>query len=372
MTGVRAVITGESTLAFRRFELPGALSGSQVLVRLERTIISAGTELANYTGLEPDTRIAGRWCCYPWTPGYGGIGRVVRTGPDVRGLKRGQRVYGTFNHATHHLVDCSRELCVPVPAGLEPTAAAFVRMGNVALTAFQRSFTSPGDTVAVIGLGLVGNLAGQFFAREGRRVFGLDVSAQRRALAERTGFTAAVDPAGLPVEGVRERLLQATGGVWPRVVVDAVGDSRIVEQAVHLAEFNGQVVLLGTPRAPYETDCTGMLKLAHFRGISLQGALEWTIPLLKGSGAGSSTEGNAEAILGMVQDGSLQVGPLCSHVLPPATLGQAYEGLLNQKDAYLGVVLDWESHPAPSPEREATTARRPRRAVLRPAPVAAA
>ncbi|HEU4754261.1 MAG TPA: hypothetical protein VFU47_14220, partial [Armatimonadota bacterium] len=99
MTGVRAVITGECTLAFRRFALPERLEPAQVLVRMERTIISAGTELANYTGLEPDTRIPGRWCCYPWNPGYGGIGRVAAAGAEVTHLRPGQRVYGTFNHA---------------------------------------------------------------------------------------------------------------------------------------------------------------------------------------------------------------------------------------------------------------------------------
>jgi hypothetical protein len=49
----------------------------------------------------------------------------------------------------------------------------------------------------------------------------------------------------------------------------------------------------------------------------------------------------------MIKDGALQVTPLRSHVLPPADLGTAYEGLLHRKDAYLGVVLDWENDPLP-------------------------
>src|SRR5919109_4921908 len=64
--GVRATIVAERTLEFETFRLPNAPKGSRVLVKLERTIVSAGTELANYTGLEPDTRIKGRWCAYPW------------------------------------------------------------------------------------------------------------------------------------------------------------------------------------------------------------------------------------------------------------------------------------------------------------------
>src|SRR3569833_4515930 len=103
MTGVRAVITGEHILRFEEFEVPEDPAGSHVLVKVERTIISAGTELANYTGLEPDTRTPGRWCYYPWVPGYGGIGRVLAIGPDVRGIHPGQRVYGILHHATLHM-----------------------------------------------------------------------------------------------------------------------------------------------------------------------------------------------------------------------------------------------------------------------------
>jgi 2-desacetyl-2-hydroxyethyl bacteriochlorophyllide A dehydrogenase len=355
LIGTHAVIADERTLEFRRFELPEELRGTQALVRLQRTIISAGTELANYTGLEPDTRIPGRWCAYPWTPGYGGIGQVVRVGPDVTGIIPGDRVYGMFNHACHHLVDTGREVCVPVPEGLDSTIAVFARMGNIAITAYQRACVAPGDTVAITGLGLVGNMAGQFFAQGGCRVVGVDPSAQRRALASRSGFFATVDPSGLSTEALLERLLEATGGNRPRVVVDAVGDSRIVEQAVHLVEFNGQVIMLGTPRAAYLTDCTPMLKTAHFRGIRIEGALEWTVPLLKRHHPGITTEANAEQILTMLLEGTLQVDLLCTHVLPPSGLDRAYRGLLCRKNAYLGVVLDWEHHPTP---RAAGTQRR--------------
>jgi len=347
MKAVRAVIIAEQTLRFEAFELPDEPVGAQALIQMERTIISAGTELANYTGLDPDTRVPGRWCAYPWRPGYGGIGRVLAVGPDVQGIKPGQRLYGIFQHGTHALLDTANRLCVPVPGSLDSTTAAFARMGNVAITAYRRADVALGDAVVVIGLGLVGNLAGQFFAQAGQRVVGLDVAAKRRALAEQTGFHATLDPTTLSREELEEGVVALCGGARPRVVVDAVGESRLVEQGIALAANNGQVILLGTPRAAYETDCTPMLKMAHLRGISIVGALEWTVPLLKRQSPGVSTEANAELILRMLTEGRLQIGPLCSHVLPPAELNTAYQGLLHQKDAYVGVVLDWENHPAP-------------------------
>jgi 2-desacetyl-2-hydroxyethyl bacteriochlorophyllide A dehydrogenase len=350
MKAIRASIIAEQTVKFVEFELSDQPSGAEVLVKVERTIISAGTELANYTGLDPDTRIPGRWCCYPWNPGYGGIGRVVAVGPDVKHLCVGQRVYGIFNHGTYTLVDTNSRLCVPVPDDLDSTTAIFTRMANVAISAYQKSHVSLGDTVVMIGLGLVGNLAGQFYALAGQRIIGLDPAAHRRDLAEKCGFHAVIDPKGLSTEQLLERILAVNYAQKPRCVVDAVGESSLVEQGVALAANNGEVIMLGTPRAVYETDATKILKPAHVRGISIVGALEWLIPLLKRQGPGISTEANAEVILRMIADGRLHVKPLCSHVLPPAQLNDAYQGLLHRKDEYVGVVLDWENYPPPAPD----------------------
>ncbi|MDX1931557.1 MAG: TIM barrel protein [Capsulimonadales bacterium] len=353
--GVRANIVAERTLRFEWFSLPAAPQGSQVLLRTLRTIISAGTELANYTGLESDTRVPGAWCYYPWRPGYGGIGEVLAVGPHApRHLQPGMRVYGILNHASHALLDTGWQLCVPVPEELDSSTAVMARVANVAITGIQRARVSLGETVVIVGLGQVGNLAGQFFARAGQRVIGLDLSPARRALAEQVGFAATFDPRDyLPdVVSVSEaerskRSREIGGGTQPSVIVDAVGDSRIVEQAVHLVADNGQVVMLGTPRAEYRSDCTVALKRAHFRGISIIGALEWKIPLMKRNSTTVSTEGNAELILRMIVDGALQVLPLRTHVLPGGQLATAYDGLLNEKDRYLGVVLDWETYPLP-------------------------
>lgn len=345
---VRAVITSEEELHFEAFSVPSRPDGSFISVQVERTIISAGTELANYTGLEPDTRIPGRWCTYPWNPGYGGIGRVLAVGPDVSRVKPGDRVYGKFQHANYALLDSATQYCVNVPEPLDSTTAAFVRMGNVAITAFQRATVCIGDVVAVIGLGLVGNLAGQFFRIGGQRVIGIDPADSRRSLAEQVGFHATLDPANYPAtEALGLRLAEITGGNAPRVVVDAVGDSRLVEQAVRLVARNGQVILLGSPRAPYETNCTPMLSQAHLKGVSIIGALEWNIPLLRAQSAGLSTESNAELIFRLIESGELQVEPLCSHVIAPSDLNDAYQGLLHRKSEYLGVVIDWENNTLP-------------------------
>src|SRR5579884_479444 len=156
MKAVRAAIVAEQKVEFEAFEVPDSPAGSQVVVKTDRSVVSAGTELANYTGLDSDTRVPGAWCCYPWRPGYGGVGRVVAVGPQAKGYEVGHRVYGIFHHATYEVVDTSWQLLVPVPETLDSTTAALGRMCGVAITAYRRARgLSIGDTVAIIGLGLV-------------------------------------------------------------------------------------------------------------------------------------------------------------------------------------------------------------------------
>lgn len=348
MQAVRASIVAEQTVKFESFELPETPEGSNVLIKMDRTIVSAGTELANYTGLDPDTRIPGRWCAYPWLPGYGGIGRVVAAGPDVQGIREGQRVYGIYHHASYAMEDTSRRLCVTVPETLDSSTAVMARMAGVSITGIHRTRASFGDMVVVIGLGLVGNMGAQFYARAGHRVVGIDLSAHRRALASDVGLLAVLDPSEGTEDELWGRIRALNGGAPPPIVVDAVGDTRLVEQAVNRVADNGQVIMLGTPRKEYYGDCTAMIKRAHFHGVEIIGALEWTIPLLKKYSPGVTTEANAEIILRMICDSSLIVKPLISHVLPPAELNTAYQGLLHDKDRYLGVILDWEHNPAPA------------------------
>src|SRR5687767_12797579 len=183
----------------------------------------------------------------------------------------------------------------------------------------------PSPSTTAWRLGLVGNMAGQFFRIAGARVIGLDPSAKRRALAETCGFAETLDPSSFQnMESLGNEIKSLNRGAPPHVFVEAVGDSRLIEQGVASMANNGQVILLDTPRAPYETNCTLMLDMAHRLGISIIGTLEWTIPLLKRQSPGNTTESNAELILRLIESGRLNVQPLLSHVIAPSDLNSAY------------------------------------------------
>ena len=113
--------------------------------------------------------------------GYSAAGEVVEAAPDVRGVRGGDRVAiagaGIANHAELDVVPSL--LTAPVPEGVSFQQAAFATLGAIAMHGFRRGEAGVGSTVAVIGLGLIGQLAVRIARAAGSRVLGVDLPPER-------------------------------------------------------------------------------------------------------------------------------------------------------------------------------------------------
>ena len=165
-----------------------------VLVRTAYSVISAGTEMmkvaesklsmlgkararpdqvrtvlqsvAQQGALATYRKVMNRLDSY--TPlGYSSVGVIEQVGDGVEGLAVGQRVACGGNqyalHAEYNWVPTN--LCVPVPQGVSPEHAAFTTVGAIAMQGYRQSEAKLGETACVIGLGLIGQLLVQIFAR---------------------------------------------------------------------------------------------------------------------------------------------------------------------------------------------------------------
>jgi threonine dehydrogenase-like Zn-dependent dehydrogenase len=279
---------------------------------------------------------------YPARTGYGNLGEVLAVGPGVKDLAPGQRVLSFSRHAS--IVRCNAaRFAMPVPAEADGTRVVFTRMAGVAITALRVSSASAGDKVAVIGLGLVGNFAAQLFQLAGCEVIAFDVAPRRLELARACGIENVHDSRiADPIDATRQwaGAMDERGGA--RIVVEAIGRSELGAQAVEMAGRHGEVVLLGSPRAPYTGDLTPMLARTHLLAIKIIGALEWTFPIPEETERARHTIAeNYAQLLEWIIRGRLVVDPLRTHVLPPDRCQEAYYGLTHHKDDYLGVVFDW-------------------------------
>lgn len=314
----------------------GNLSPNEIVVRTLYSHLSAGTELACIAGAED-------WFRIPGSPGYTSIARVEHTGSDIKHVGEGDLVYTYGNHSERFRLEYGDRwhgLCVKLPAGINIEHAAFAHMATIAMTAIRNSKIELGDFVLITGLGAIGNLASQLAQLQGATVIATDVDDHRIDLARRSGVRF---PINSKKENLRERIREITNGALVDTYIDATGASAVINDSLENVRLFGEVVLLGSPRAPFETNVTKTFQHFHLlpHCLTLKGALEFSYPTHQQEFLKHSIERNAAIVLDLIKEGRLIIEPIYSHKMSPADAQSAYDGLKNHPNEYIGVVFDW-------------------------------
>ncbi len=177
--------------------------------------------------------------------GYSCAGVVLKVGQGVEGYQPGERVACAgakiANHAEVNAVPF--RLCAKVPPGVSDEEAAFVTVGAIALQGIRTAAVGLGECVAVIGLGLIGQLTVQILRAAGCKVLGIDLEPAKVALALRGGAQAAVLRSGEVSQAVAAL---SDGRGMDAVIICAAADSNDpVELAGEIARDRGRVVVVG-------------------------------------------------------------------------------------------------------------------------------
>lgn len=309
---------------------------NEVVVKNHYTHLSAGTELACVAGLEG-------WFNFPASPGYTGIGEVIETGSAVDHVQKGDLVYTYSTHSRYFKLDVTDRwhgVCVKLPPAIDPEIASFTHMAGIAMTAIRKSRIEIGDDVLVAGQGVIGNLAAQLAVLQGADVIVTDVEERRLDVSRRCGLSHRVNT---QKEDLEVTVSQFTGGRGVSTLIDATGMAPVVNEYADYVSLNGEIILLGSPRKPFETNLTDFL--GHFHYIpynhNLKGALEFTIPTHQNDFCKHSIERNAEIIMNLIVDEKLVITPFYSHKVFPDEAEKVYKGLRDQPGEYMGVVFDW-------------------------------
>ena len=138
------------------------------------------------------------------TIGYAGAGIVSDRHPSVQDVKVGDRVaYGGEGTGHGETILASRNLIVPIPDTVPFEHACFTTLGSIALNSVRISEIGVGDVVAVIGLGLVGQLVVQLARLQGAQVIGIDLRADRVEMAQKLGTDHGLDGSAPIAEQVK-------------------------------------------------------------------------------------------------------------------------------------------------------------------------
>jgi len=359
-----------------------ALGAGDVLVRNHYSFVSVGTEKMKVSqarlslvqkakqrpdqvklvlntlreqGLVPTLRKVQERLKAPTTLGYSCAGTVVAVGSDVDEFRVDDRVAcigeGVATHAEYNAVP--RNLVVHIPAGVSLEAASSCAVGAIALQSIRQAKLQLGETVAVIGLGLLGQFLVQLCRANGCRVIGVDLDPDKCSLAVQNGAETAC---GAGDDEALYHALRASAGLGVDAVMLTVStrDLGPIELAARLVRDRGRVVCLGNTAIELDWR-TWFGKEIDFRFSRAMGAgifepdyftrgkdypvgyVRWT------------ANRNMQAFLELINQGKLAVPALITHRYPFSEAVRVFDKIASGELAKaIGIVFEY-----PEPEQGA-------------------
>ncbi|OAA94197.1 bi-domain-containing oxidoreductase [Clostridium coskatii] len=290
--------------------------------------------------------------------GYSASGIILGLGKNVKDLKVGDRVAcagaGLANHAEY--IDVPRNLVMRVPDKLNMDLAATVTVGGIAMQGVRRADLRLGETAAVIGMGIMGQLSVQMLKTSGCKVIGIDIDDRRLSIAKETGCNFVMNSS--KVDAIKEVDKITEGyGVDAVIITAAANSNEILSEAFNICRRKGKVVLVGVVGNQYK------------REDMYEKELDFIISTSYGPGRYDSnyeekgidypyayvrwTENrNMEEYLKLLSESKVDLKPLIERVYSIDEAPKAYNELKDSKDKPLIVLLKYSQENKDNIERK--------------------
>ena len=362
--------TGELELA----EVPVPLcSSNKILIRNVSSLISLGTErsiielgkksLLGKARARPDlakrfmekSRKEGLLKTFkealgrldnPTALGYSSAGMIVEVGRNVHKFSPGDMVAcigaGYASHAEY--ITVPENLCCRIPDGLSCEEASFGMLGIIALHGIRSAKLTFGESVGVIGLGLLGLLTVQILKAYGAKVAGMDIDPKKVALAQKLGIDYAYSSED-DFKNIIEKHTEGHGA--DAVIITAATKSDApVNIAVDIARFGGKVVMVGVGDIHPQRNEMWHKEVELI--VSKAGGAGSLDPIYENKGIDYPvgyvrwTENrNLQEFLRLVSNKELNIDSLITHRFLIDDAMKAYDGFSNNKGEYIGVILNY-------------------------------
>lgn len=352
-------------------EVPSAvIKPGHLLIKTRATLISAGTErmLVSFAkssllgkakaqpekvkqvidkvktdGLMPTVHSVFARLDEPLPLGYCNCGEVIEVGAGVDGFQIGDRVVSNGPHA--EIVCVPKNLCAKVPDNVTDEQAVFTVLASIGLQGIRLIKPTFGETIVVIGLGLIGLVCVQLLRNCGCKVIGVDLDKNKLKIAERYGAQIVDLPAG--ADPVKTAMAYSDGGNGVDgvlVTASAKGDD-IIHQSAQMCRKRGRIVLVGVVDLNinrsdfYEKELSFQVSCSYGPGrydddYEKQG-IDYPYAFVRWT-----EQRNFEAILESLSSGSLKVDSLISERIPQADAGKAYQ-MLTDDPSKMALVLTY-------------------------------
>ena len=281
----------------------------------------------------------------PIPMGYCNVGIVHGLGKEVVDFKIGDRVLSNGPHSD--MVCVGHRLCAKIPDSVDSSSAVFAVPGAIALQGIRLLNPTLGESIVVIGLGLIGLITVQLLRANGCNVLGLDMDASRCELAESFGVTTFQildnsDPIPSALKFSKNR------GVDGVLITAATQSNTPIEQAAKMCRKRGRIVLIGVSGLNldrnlfYEKELSFQVSCAYGPGrydIDYEEkGQDYPVPFIRWT-----AQRNMEAVLELMACGSLKVESMISHRVSFEEAQIAYDIIHNKSSSYLGIILEYSN-----------------------------
>ena len=280
--------------------------------------------------------------------GYSSAGTVIASAVDD--FRPGDRVAcGGVGYAAHaEQIFVPRHLVAEVPEAVSLEEASFATLGAIALQGVRQADVHVGESVAVIGLGLIGLLTVQLLKASGCQVIGLDISEGNFALARKLGCDQCLVANWQSVLAVEA--LTRGRGTDAVIITAATKSSQPVELALQYARKKSKLVVVGAvamniPRSPfYEKELDVRISCSYGPGrydaAYEEGGHDYPIAYVRWT-----ENRNMQAVLELMAQRKLDVRSLITHRFSVADGLGAYDLIAgNSKEKYLGILIEYAPH----------------------------
>lgn len=353
---IQSFKTGETILE----DIPAPLvSRGSVLIQTSRSLVSLGTErmLVEFgrsnliskarqqpdkvkqvldkiktEGLIPTLEAVFNKLGEPLPLGYCNVGKIIEVGEGVSEFKVGDRVASNGGHAEY--VNIPKNLVANIPDNVSDEEAAFTVVGSIGLQGIRLCNPTLGETIVVIGLGLIGLLTAELLIANGCRVIGVDLDPAKIALAKLKGVIGINPKEG---DDVVTSVMNMTNNVGSDgVIITASAKSGdIISQAARMSRKRGRVVLVGViglelSRAEfYEKELSFQVSCSYGPGRYDEDyerkGLDYPLPFVRWT-----EKRNFEAVLYAISTGKLNVKTLITERIPLIDYKEIYDNIGSQ------------------------------------------
>ncbi len=323
------------------------LGADEVRLKTLYSGISAGTELTAYRGSNP--YLTKKWDDerrlfvdgstsfeYPvdgW--GYEEVGEVVEVGDDAKDVSLGDRIWGTWGHRAFTVQKAERASRRILSPAADSRIGIFSQIGAIGLNVVLDADIHIGETVAVFGLGVPGQIAAQLARLNGARVIGVDHLAGRRELAGELGADSLIDAGA---GNVAEKIRDLTDGRGADACLEVTGNYRALHEAIRSVAYSSRVCAAGFMQG----DGAGLRLGEEFHHNRIQvicSQISGVAPALQHRWDDYRL---ATTAMSLATDGRLRLIELISHTMPISQAPEAFRLLDEHPEQALQVVLSFD------------------------------